>query len=183
MNLPNPVRAIPVRLFVTALALLCIPAMAQNVNAKPAPTPAAAPAPEPMATPAPAATVTATPAPAATVPATPDTPAATPAPAAPADPMARMNTSMTENIAKNDAADAAFKSHSDAQQAGAKSDMEMKHAIIAQMQTMSDQIAQLNDKVAALTAKLETPAVPAKAKPAKAKVRPPIILPTQPVAH
>jgi hypothetical protein len=93
--------------------------------------------------------------------------------------MAKMNSSMTDNVAKNEAADAAMKTHMDAMDAGAKSDMEVKHAMMAQMQTMSDQIQQLNDKVAALTAKLETPAEPAKAKHAKAKVRPPIVLPAQ----
>src|ERR1035437_9172761 len=172
MNLPNPVRAT-----IVALALMCIPALAQTVVAKPAPTPTAAPAPEPTATPAPAITATpapeptATPAstpPAATVTATPSvtvtatpsatvtaTPAdATPAVAATPDThaqMAKMNTSMTDNMAKNDAADAAMKTHMDAMNAGAKSDMEMKHAIIAQLQAMSDQIQQLNDKVAALS--------------------------------
>ena len=101
MNLTNPVRAT-----VIALSLMCLPSLAQNAPAKPAPTPAAAPAPEPMAMPAPGATVTATPTPSATVTATPDTPAATPAVSA-SDPMAKMNSSMTDNMAKNDAADAA----------------------------------------------------------------------------
>jgi hypothetical protein len=90
---------------------------------------------------------------------------------------------MTDNVAKNDAADAAMKTHMDAMNAAAKSDTEMKHAMMAQMQTMSDQIAQLNDRITALTAELAKPAVSAKAKPAKEKVRPPIVLPNQPVAH
>jgi hypothetical protein len=38
---------------------------------------------------------------------------------------------MTDNMAKNDAADAAMKSHMDAMKEGMKSDMEMKHAMIA----------------------------------------------------
>jgi aconitase B len=84
--------------------------------------------------------------------------------------MAKMNTSMTDNTAKNDAADAAMKTHMDAMKEAMKSDMEMKHAMMAQMQTMSDQIQQLNDKVAALTAQLTPPPVAAKSKPAKAKV-------------
>jgi hypothetical protein len=180
MNLSNSVRVIPVRLFVAALSFLCIPALAQNVVAKPAPSPApaVAPAPEPTATPAPAAVVVAAPADATTVTATP-----TPAPAASADPMTKMQTSMTDNVAKNDAADAAMKSHLDSQQAGMKSDMEMKHAVIAQLQAMSDQIKELNERVTALSARLDTPAVPVKvAKPRPAK-RPPIILTDPPVAH
>jgi Tfp pilus assembly protein PilO len=93
--------------------------------------------------------------------------------------MAKMNTSMTENMAKNDAADAAMKTHMDAMKESMKSDMEMKHAMMAQLQAMSDQIQQLNDKVAALTAQLTPSPVAGKAKAAKAKVRPP----TQPEAH
>src|ERR1700722_19639705 len=42
MDLPNSVRVIPVRLFVAALSLMCLPILAQNVVAKPAPTPAPA---------------------------------------------------------------------------------------------------------------------------------------------
>ena len=201
MNLPNPVHATRVRLFIAALSLMCIPALAQTVVAKPAPTPsplaAPAPAPEPIATPAPepaatpasGPTVTATPAPGGAMTAAPadaTTVSASPTSSA-ADSthgqMTQINTSMTDNMAKNEATDAAMKSHSEAQQAGAKSDMEMKHAMIAQMQTMSDQIAQLNDRVTAHTAQLAPPVVPVKAKPAKAKVRPPIILPNPPQAH
>src|ERR1017187_3328702 len=37
MNVPNPVRITPVRLFVAALSLLCIPVLAQNVVVTPAP--------------------------------------------------------------------------------------------------------------------------------------------------
>ena len=189
MNLPNPVRVVPVRLFVAALALLSIPALAQTVVAKPAPTPAATTMPEPTATPAPTVTVapaeTAAPAtppavtvtPAATVTAAPT---ATPAVAPAADnQMAKMQSSMTENVAKNDAADAAMKTHMDAMKDGAKSDMEMKHAIIAQLQVMSDQIQQLNDKVAALSTPPEPPAKPA-AK-AKAAAKPAVRAPIKPV--
>src|ERR1035441_9858708 len=180
MNLPN-------RLSIVALSLLCLPMLAQTVAPKPAPiaieptaTPATAPAvivtPDPAATPAstpPAVTVT----PATTVTATPDaTPAAAPAADTHAQ-MEKMQSSMTENVAKNDAADAAMKTHMDAMNAGAKSDMEMKRAIIAQLQTMSEQIQQLNDRVTALSTPPEPPAKPVKAKaakPAKEAVRPPI---------
>jgi hypothetical protein len=80
-------------------------------------------------------------------------------------------------MAKMDAADAAMKTHMDAMKDGMKSDMEMKHAMIAQMQLMSDQIQQLNDRVTALSAPKEAPAKAAKAKPAKEKVRPPLPVP------
>jgi TolA-binding protein len=80
-------------------------------------------------------------------------------------------------MAKMEAADIARRANADSEQAGNKSDMEMKHAMIAQLQAMSDQIAQLNDRITALSAKLDPPtpaAKPVKAKPAKAAVRPPI---------
>jgi acetyl-CoA carboxylase carboxyltransferase component len=59
----------------------------------------------------------------------------------------------------------------DTEQAAMKSDVEMKHAMIAQMQTMSDQIQQLNDHITALSAQLEAatakPVKSHKAKPAQ----------------
>jgi hypothetical protein len=180
MNLPNSVRITPVRLFVAALSLLCIPAFGQSVVASPAPsapvatTPTPAPAPEPIATPAPATPIVADPTPAAaaapsvTVTATPD---AAPAPALDKNAqMAAVQTTMTENMAKAEAANIARRANEDSEQAGTKSDMEMKHAIIAQLQAMSDQIAQLNDRVTALTAQLTPSPAAGKAKPAKAKV-------------
>jgi hypothetical protein len=162
---------------------MCIPAFAQNTLPTPsaspmlnAPAPAATPEPVVAPAPAPAAAPAATPA--ATVSVAPDTAtaAALPIAQAPADPMAKMNTTLTENVAKNDANDAAMKIHMDSQQAGAKSDMEVKHAMIAQMQAMSDQIQQLSDKVTALSAKLDAPppAKAVKAKAAKPAVRAPI---------
>jgi Tfp pilus assembly protein PilO len=84
--------------------------------------------------------------------------------------MAAVQTTMTENMAKAEAADIARRANEDSEQAGTKSDMEMKHAIIAQLQAMSDQIAQLNDRVTALTAQLTPSPAAGKAKPAKAKV-------------
>jgi outer membrane murein-binding lipoprotein Lpp len=97
--------------------------------------------------------------------------AATPA----ASDMAKVQTNMTENMAGMDAADAGMKTHMDTVKAGMKSDMEMKHSMIAQMQVMSDQIKELNERVTALSAKLETPAKPVKAaKAAKPAVRAPI---------
>jgi hypothetical protein len=50
----------------------------------------------------------------------------------------------------------------------------MKHAIIAQLQTMSDQILQLNERINAISTQLETPAKPVKPVKAKPAVRPPI---------
>jgi translation initiation factor 2B subunit (eIF-2B alpha/beta/delta family) len=92
--------------------------------------------------------------------------------------MTKMQTTMTENMAKNDAADAAMKAHMDSQQAGTKSDMEMKHAIIAQLQAMSDQIQQMNERITAISAQMEATAKPVKAvkssKPAAPAARPPI---------
>jgi hypothetical protein len=123
----------------------------------------------------PSATVT--PAPSATVTAAPSNTTAAAAPAADTHAqMAKMQSTLTENIAKNDAADAAMKAHMDSQQAGTKSDMEMKHAMIAQMQAMSDQIQQLNERITAMSAQLEPPAKPAAkgAKAAKPAVRAPI---------
>jgi flagellar hook-associated protein FlgK len=56
--------------------------------------------------------------------------------------------------------------------------MEMKHAMIAQLQAMSDQIKQLDERITALSAQLETatakPVKAVKAKPAAPAVRPPI---------
>src|ERR1039458_7533734 len=63
---------------------------------------------------------------------------------------AKMQTTMNKNMAKMEAADAAMKTHMDTQQAAMKSDVEMKHAMIAQLQTMSDQIQQLNDRITTL---------------------------------
>jgi hypothetical protein len=140
MNLPNSVRITPVRLFVAALSFFCIPALSQNVVAAPAPAPAAgaaapASAPEPIATPAPAATIAApaaaptpadtpapaaavTPAPAVTVTATPDS---APAPALDKNAqMAAIQTTMTENMAKAEAADVARRANEDSEQAGKK---------------------------------------------------------------
>jgi Tfp pilus assembly protein PilO len=89
--------------------------------------------------------------------------------------MAKMQSTMTENMAKNDAVDVAMKAHMDSQEAGTKSDMEMKHAIIAQLQAMSDQIQQMNERITAITAQLEASAKPVKAaKASKPAVRPPI---------
>jgi Tfp pilus assembly protein PilO len=63
----------------------------------------------------------------------------------------------------------------DTEQAAMKSDVEMKHAMIAQLQTMSDQIQQLNDRITALSAQLEAAtAKPVKSVKAKPAVRPPI---------
>jgi hypothetical protein len=58
-----------------------------------------------------------------------------------------------------------------------KSDMDMKHAMITQMQAMSDQIQQLNDKVTALSTPPPAPVKAVKAKPAKPAVRPPLPVP------
>jgi Tfp pilus assembly protein PilO len=89
--------------------------------------------------------------------------------------MAAMNTAMTENMAKAEAADIARRASADSQQAGNKSDLEMKHAMIAQLQAMSDQIKQLDERITALSAQLEiATAKPVKAKPVKPAVRPPI---------
>lgn len=89
--------------------------------------------------------------------------------------MAKMQTTLTENMAKMEAADAAMKAHMDSQQAGMKSDMEMKHAIIAQLQILFDQIQQLNDKVTALSTPPPAPAKPV--KPAKAVKEKPAVTP------
>ena len=59
---------------------------------------------------------------------------------------------------------------SDTQQAAMKSDVEMKHAMIAQLQTMSDQIQQLNDRIVALSAQLEA-APPRRASPSRPSPR------------
>jgi hypothetical protein len=135
--------------------------------------------PEPTATPAPTPPVTATP----TVAATPDAtvtaaPVATPPADTSASPeqmkaqMAKMQTTMNENMAKRDAADIARTANLDAEQAAMKSDMEMKHAMFAQMQTMSDQIQQLDYRITALSKQLEAattkPVKSHKAKPAPA---------------
>jgi Tfp pilus assembly protein PilO len=92
--------------------------------------------------------------------------------------MTTMNTAMTENMAKMEAADVARRANEDSEQAGNKSDMEMKHAMIAQLQAMSDQIKQLDERITALSAQLETatakPVKTVKAKPAAPAVRPPI---------
>jgi hypothetical protein len=90
--------------------------------------------------------------------------------------MATTQSAMTENMAKMEAADIARRASADSQQAGNKSDMEMKHAMIAQLQAMSDQIKQLDLRITALSAQLETATAkpPVKAKPAKPAVRPPI---------
>ena len=178
MNLPNSVRISPVRLFVAALSLLCIPTLGQSVVASPAPsTPIATtptPAPELLAIPAPADPAPAVaPAPSATVTATSGA-ATVPEPTGPSQ-MAAMNTAMTENMAKAEAADIARRASADSQQAGNKSDLEMKHAMIAQLQAMSDQIKQLDERITALSAQLEiATAKPVKAKPVKPAVRPPI---------
>jgi Tfp pilus assembly protein PilO len=71
-------------------------------------------------------------------------------------------------MAKREAADVARRANMDTEEAAMKSDVEMKHAMIAQMQTMSDQMQQLNDHVAALSAQLEA-ATAKKVKPVKAK--------------
>jgi Tfp pilus assembly protein PilO len=90
--------------------------------------------------------------------------------------MAAVQTTMTENMAKSEAADIAKKAQVDSEQAGTKSDMEMKHAIIAQLQAMSDQIQQLNERITAITAQLNPPAPvkPVKAVKPRPAVRPPI---------
>jgi hypothetical protein len=166
------------------LCLMCLPVLAQNVVVKPAPDANAAPAPaaELVATPAPAAAVVPAPDPAA-APAAVVTPAVTVTPASAAVPdaaedshaqMARMQTTMTENIAKAEAADIAMKARIDTEQAGAKSDMEIKQAMMAQMQLMSDQIQKMNDRIVALTAQLESQAKPVKPVKSKPAVRPPI---------
>ena len=189
MNLPTFVRIPPARLFVAALSLLCIPIMAQNVIPAPAPaagvTAAPASAPEPtiatpasgaplVATPAPAAAVT--PAPAATVTAAPGTVAPTTTATPDHSQMNTTQIAMTENMAKMEAAGVARRANEDSEQAGNKSDMEMKHAMIAQLQAMSDQIKELDGRITALSAQLEaaTAKPPVKAKPAKPAVRPPI---------
>jgi Tfp pilus assembly protein PilO len=85
--------------------------------------------------------------------------------------MAKLQTTMNENMAKWEAADIARTANMDAEHAAMKSDVEMKHAMIAQMQTMSDQIQQLNDRITALSAQLEAatakPVKSHKAKPAQ----------------
>jgi Tfp pilus assembly protein PilO len=89
--------------------------------------------------------------------------------------MTTTNTAMTTYMAKLEAADIARRANADSEQAGNKSDMEMKHAMIAQLQAMSDQIKELDGRITALSAQLETAtAKPVKAKPAKPAVRPPI---------
>jgi hypothetical protein len=163
MNVPNPVRV-----SIVALSLMCIPALAQN------PAPTTTPAPTPPVTATPAATVTATPD--ATVTAAP---VATPPADTSASPeqmkaqMAKMQTTMNENMAKRDAADIARTANLDAEQAAMKSDVEMKHAMFAQMQTMSDQIQQLDARITALSKQLEAattkPVKSHKAKPAPAQ--------------
>ena len=79
---------------------------------------------------------------------------------------------MKTQMAKMEAADAAMKTHMDTQQAAMKSDVEMKHAMIAQLQTMSDQIQQLDYRITALSKQLEAattkPVKSHKAKPAPA---------------
>ena len=82
--------------------------------------------------------------------------------------MAKMQTTMNENMAKREAADVARRANMDTEGAAMKSDVEMKHAMIAQMQTMSDQIQQLNDRIVVLSAQLEA-ATAKKGKSVKAK--------------
>jgi hypothetical protein len=89
--------------------------------------------------------------------------------------MAAVQTTMTENIAKSEAADIAMKAHMDSEAAGNKSDMEMKKAMIAQLQSLSDQIQQMDARITAITAQLDTAAKPVKpVKSTKPAVRPPI---------
>ena len=69
--------------------------------------------------------------------------------------MEQIQTLMKDNMAKMAAADAAMKSHMEAEQAKMKSQMELQEALISQLQTMTDNIQAMADRMAMMPDPME----------------------------
>jgi hypothetical protein len=62
--------------------------------------------------------------------------------------MEQIQTLMKDNMAKMTAAEAAMKSHMETEQANMKGQMELQQAMINQMQTITDHIVAMNERMA-----------------------------------
>jgi hypothetical protein len=69
--------------------------------------------------------------------------------------MEQMQTLMKDSMAKMEAADAAMKSHMETEQASMKSQMELQHAVINQLQNMTDHMQKMHEGMAMMPGPME----------------------------